>query len=105
MEMYHLPIEIKSKSPVRDAYNELSDELITVARCFAQRTEFGGRENLYASRILHEYEVVYTIRWRKEIKAGMWVQDGGELRKIISLHTEGRNKIIHLKTVDSDAQD
>ncbi len=92
------------EADVRDEYNDRSQELTYVATCYAQRTESGGRENLYAGRIVHENEVVYTIRYREGLRAGMVVSDNGQQRKITSIHAEGRRWRLHLKTTKSDAE-
>lgn len=89
----------------RDEYNDRTKELVHVADCYAQRTEAGGRENLYAGRIVHENEVVYTVRWRQGIEAGMVVFDNDDQRRIISVHEEGRRWRLHLKTIKTDADD
>ena len=103
--MFNHRIEIHQYREVRDEYNDRTKELHLVAICYAQRTEAGGRENLYAGRIVHENEVVYTIRYRAGLQAGMVVSDGGSLRKITSIHEEGRRWRLHLKTTKSDAED
>ena len=103
--MFNHRIEIHAYRKVRDEYNDRTNELHLVAVCYAQRTEAGGRENLYAGRIVHENEVVYTIRYRAGLQAGMVVSDGGSLRKITSIHEEGRRWRLHLKTTKSDAED
>lgn len=98
-------IEIYAYKQYRDEYNDRTKELVHVADCYAQRTEAGGRENLYAGRIVHENEVVYTIRWRQGIEAGMVVLDNDDQRRIISVHEEGRRWRLHLKTIKTDADD
>lgn len=87
----------------RDDYNDLTKSLRCVSVCYAQRTENGGRENLYAGRIVHENEVVYTIRWQPDLRPDMIVRDEGHLRKVTSIHKEGRRQRRHLKCVKSDA--
>lgn len=103
MAMFDMRIEILEYQDIRDAYNDRSRELTQVAVCYAQRTENGGRENLYAGRIVHENEVVYTIRFQDGLQAGMVVRDDGSLRKITSIHEEGRRWRLHLKCTKSDA--
>lgn len=103
--MFNYRIEIQEYKEVRDEFNDRTKELSHVALCYAQRTEAGGRENLYAGRIVHENEVVYTIRFREGLRAGMVVKDGDSLRKITSIHAEGRRWRLHLKTTKSDAND
>ena len=103
--MFNHRIEIHEYREIRDKYNDRTQELQRVAVCYAQRTEAGGRENLYAGRIVHENEVVYTIRYRAGLLAGMVVKDGESLHKITSVHEEGRRWRLHLKTTKSDAED
>lgn len=103
--MFNHRIEIHEYRELRDEYNDRTKELQCVAICYAQRTETGGRENLYAGRIVHENEVVYTIRYRAWLLAGMVVKDGEFLRKITSIHEEGRRWRLHLKTINTDADD
>lgn len=100
--MFDTRIEILKLSEVRDEYNERHDEYTPIAVCYASRTESGGRENLYAGRIVHENEIVYTIRFREDIKAGMFVRDGTEQMPIISVHSEGRRWRLHIKCTKSD---
>ena len=54
--MFDTRIEILEYTEERDEYNDLTKTLRRVAVCYAQRTENGGRENLYAGRIAHENE-------------------------------------------------
>lgn len=103
--MFDTRIEIFEYTEERDDYNDLTKSLMRVAVCFAQRTENGGRENLYAGRIVHENEVVYTIRHQDGLRAGMVVRDDGSLRKVTSIHEEGRRWRLHLTCIKSDAED
>ena len=101
--MYNSRIEIYQQSQERDAYNELIDKLVLVGIYWAQRTESGGRENLYASRIVHENEVAFTIRFATTIKAGMVVRYEDQDMKVLSTHEEGRRKFLHIKCLKSDS--
>lgn len=103
--MFDHRIEVLSATEERDDYNDRTTALILVSVCFAQRTENGGRENLYAGRIVHENEVVYTTRYQDGLRAGMMIRDEGSLRKITSIHEEGRRWRLHLKCTKSDAED
>ena len=100
--MYDTRIEILAQSQERDDYNERVDELVLMGIYWAQRTESGGRENLYASRIVHENEVGFTIRYSSNISAGMIVRYNNQDLKIISTHEEGRRKYLHIKCIKSD---
>ena len=103
--MFDHRIEIHAFLEIRDEYNDRTKRLDFVSECYAQRTEAGGRENMYASRIVHENEVVYTIRWRSHILPGMYVKDGDELRRIVGTQEEGRHHRLHIRTIKSDAKD
>lgn len=103
--MFDKRIEILEYTEDRDDYNDLTKLLRRVAVCYAQRTENGGRENFYAGRIVHENEVVYTIRWQPDLRPDMIVRDEVFLRKITSIHEEGRCWRLHLKCRKSDADD
>lgn len=103
--MFDTRIEILAYSQERDDYNERTMDLVPMSVFYAQKTESGGRENLYASRIVHENEVVFTIRYSEKIKAGMFVRLDEQQLKITSVHEEGRRKYLHLKTIKSDAED
>lgn len=103
--MFDARIEILEYTEERDGYNDLTKSLRRVAVCFAQRTENGGRENLYAGRIVHENEVVYTIRYQPNLRPDMIVRDEGRQHKITSIHEEGRRWRLHLKCRKSDADD
>ena len=87
----------------RETYNDRTQRLRSVALCYAQYTEAGGRENLYAGRIAHENEAVYTIRWIPGLHPDMIVRDEGILRHITSIHAEGRRWRLHIKCKKSDA--
>lgn len=102
--MFDTRIEILEYPDISDGYNERSGEPVTIAICFAQKTEEGGRENLYAGRIIHENEVAYTVRYRKEIKAGQFLKESDNMSKIKSVHHEGRRKYLHIITIKNDAK-
>lgn len=102
--MFTHGIEIIKLSEERDGYNERVNEYVHVAYCYSMKTENGGRENLYASRIVHENEIVYTIRYREGIEAGQYIIDDGLRMKIISVHHEGRRKYLHIKTLKRDVE-
>ena len=102
--MFDTRIEIMAYSQERDDYNERTMELVQIGVFYAQKTESGGRENIYASRIVHENEVVFTVRYSDKIKSGMFVRLDGRDMKITSVHEEGHRKYLHLKTIKSDAE-
>lgn len=103
--MFDHKIEIVRKDGTeRNVYGDLVGDEQHVATCWAERTENGGRENMYASRIVASNEVVYTIRHRSGITAAMWVKEGDELLSIVSIYEEGRKYRLHIKTRRDDAQ-
>lgn len=96
--MYTHCIEIKEIAAERDAYNDVVvAPMVHVATVWSAKTENGGATTTVASRIVHENEVVYTMRWRPDVRAGQYVVDGDECMKIESKHDEGRRQRIHLK--------
>mgnify|MGYP005858612245 CR=1 FL=1 len=103
--MFDTRIEILAYSQKRDDYNERTNELVEIGTFYSQKTESGGRENIYASRIVHENEIVFTIRYSDKIKSGMFVRLDEQLLKITSVYEEGRRKYLHLKTTKSDVED
>lgn len=103
--MFDTPIRIMQLSEQRDEYNDRIKSYRNIALCYAQKTESGGRENLYAGRIVHENEIVYTIRYRTGLEAGMYLLDNGKRMKITSIHEEGRRQRLHLRVTKTDAED
>lgn len=89
----------------RNRANELSRDASRVSQFYAQVTEFGGTENMYASRILAAGQIVFTTYWRKEIKESMFIYYNSMLLKIISVHTEGRRWRTHIICQKADSQD
>ena len=100
--MFDHRIEILEYIEERDAYNDRTQRLRSVAVCYAQYTEAGGRENLYAGRIAHENEAVYTIRWIPGLRPDMIVRDEGILRHLTPIHAEGPRWRLHPKCKKSD---
>jgi hypothetical protein len=102
--MFDHSISIYRFQEVRDEYNDRTHQKTLVALCYAQRTEAGGRENLYAGRIVHENEVVVhdplPLRHHSRDARCRTVQS---LRKITSVQEEGRRWRLHIVTVKSDA--
>lgn len=71
--MYDRKIEIRRKTQLRDEYNELTEELLLVTICYAQKVDNGGKRIVDAGAITYADDVEYTIRYRKEIQAGQFV--------------------------------
>ena len=103
--MYDTRIEIVERSEVRDDYNEKESVYRTIMLCDAAKTMHGGKKNLFASRIVNDNEVVYTIRWRTGITPSMFVREQGVLMPIISVYEEGRRFRLHLKVSLGDHDD
>lgn len=95
--MLDIQITITEPSGVKDKLNQATGEEIVLARVWASKTESGGRENIYASRIVNQGEVVYTIRWREGVKPGQSVVHGERSTKIDFVIEEGRCRWMHLK--------
>lgn len=94
--MYTHLVEILRDDTVSNGYNQqLRQKLTHIAWIYCQRTEAGGRENLYASRIVHENQCVFTTRMRSGIIAGMLLREKGKTYRIESAQNEG-DKWLHL---------
>ncbi|MFR9500652.1 MAG: phage head closure protein [Rikenellaceae bacterium] len=102
--MYDTLIEIKKQSEELNELNERIDKFEHVGNFYAQKTESGGRENLFASRIVNENEVVFTIRYTEQVKAGMFVVYDERIMQINSKVPEGRRFRLHLKCTESDVE-
>ena len=95
--MYNRRIEIVEQ--VRAAADAETDyDYIPVCSLWADRTEDGGRENITASRIVGENEVIYSVRWRSGIRASMFVREDGDLRRITGIQEEGFRHTLHIRT-------
>ena len=75
----------------------------------ATKTESGGRENLFASRIVHEGSAVLTIPYvagedgrSPAVNARMLVEIDGRRRPIESDYEEGFRKKLHILITLSD---
>jgi head-tail adaptor len=99
--MYKHRVEILQNSSASDEYNQRDNNLVHVAYIYCQKTESQGRENLYAGRICHENEVVYTTRYRSDIKAGMTLKDITNYN-IIGTQNES-DKWLHIVVNKTDA--
>lgn len=96
--MFTTPIKIVSAPTEKNRLGEkVGDDVVIAEQIWAAKTEHGGRESIYASRIVNEGEIVYTIRWHDIFKPGMWVIDGDIRAKIIFVLQEGRRSRTHLK--------
>lgn len=100
--MYKHLVEILRDDTVVNGYNQkLRQEMTHIAYIYCQRTEAGGRENLYASRIVHENQCVFTTRMREGIVAGMFLKEGGKIYRIESTQNED-SKWLHITVTLSD---
>ena len=96
MEMFDTRIEIVAYSQERDDYGERTLELVRVALCDAQKVENGGRKMVDAGAIVYADDTEYTIRWRQEVKVGMFVIHNEQKYEIIAAREIGRRKLIRL---------
>lgn len=103
--MYKHLIEILKDTSRTNGYNQqLRKVMAHVAYIYCQRTEAGGRENLYASRIVHENQCVFTTRMREGIVAGMFLREGDRVYRIEATQNED-GKWLHLTVTLTDAVD
>ena len=94
--MFDTRIEIRCKAQIRDEYNELTEELLLVAICYAQKIENGGRKMVDAGAIVYADDTEYTIRWRKEVKVGMFVIECERYYEIVAAREIGRRRLLRL---------
>lgn len=84
-----------------DAYGEADRYAVGpdhfVGSVWAERTEAGGRENLYASRITNPNEVTFSFRWVPWVTPEMLLEVDGRRWPIISLSAEGFRRMLHAK--------
>lgn len=100
--MYRHLVEIlQDTSEVNDYNQKPRQEFTHIASIYCQRTESGGRENLYASRIVHENQCVFTTRLRHGIVAGMFLKEGGKMYRIEGVQNES-DKWMHIVITLSD---
>lgn len=95
-------IEIFEPSVNRQA-GEVVGEPTLFRTLWAERTVEGGRDNIYASRMVHQNEAVYSIRWTPGLKPLMLLKHNNDIRPIISIHDEGFRQLQHIKITLSDA--
>lgn len=101
----HTKISILRSLKRQDASGEVVGHYSMVRHCvFSQRTENGGRENSYASRITQINEVTYTIRWIANLDGAISVKDGEQIYKVVGIQQEGFRKKIHLTIKKSDVK-
>lgn len=103
--MYKHLVEILEDHTETNGYNQqLRQSMRHIAYIYCQRTEAGGRENLYASRIVHENQCVYTTRMRSGIAAGMFLREGGKMYRIEATQNES-DRWLHLTVTLTGAID
>lgn len=81
----------------RGATGEVSGKPVPFRTTWAVKTESGGRENLFASRIVHEHEAVLTIRYISGLTPDMLVEFDGIRRPISDIVPEGFRRTLHVK--------
>lgn len=96
MAMYDRKIEIRRKAQIRDEYNELTEELLLVAICYAQKVDNGGRKILDAGAVTYADDVEYTILYRKKVRVGQFISEGECRYEIVAVREVGRRKVLKL---------
>lgn len=86
----------------RGATGEVVGEATLFRTVWAVKTESGGRENLFASRIVHEHEAVFTIRYIDGLTPDMLVEFEGRRRPIADIVPEGFRRLLHVKVTLRD---
>ena len=67
-------IEIKEKKVVKDPVTKIATEnFVTVRKCWAEIQQPYGRKFFEAAAAHLEYAVFFKIRYRKDVKSGMYV--------------------------------
>ena len=103
-------ITLLRPATMQDAGGEIVGDPTPWRSFWATKTESGGRENLFASRIVHEGSAVLTIPYVKgedgrspAVDARMLVEiDGRPPRPIESVYEEGFRKKLHILISLSD---
>ncbi|MBD9137176.1 MAG: hypothetical protein EGP78_06060 [Alistipes shahii] len=86
----------------QDSTGELVGDPTPWRHFWATKTENGGRANLYASRIVHENSVVFSVPYNKGITPDMLVEIDGERRPIEAVYEEGFRKTTHILITKTD---
>lgn len=95
-------IRILRPATARDETGEVRGVPELFRTAWAVKTESGGRENLYASRIVHEHEAVLSIRYIEGLTPDMLVEFDGVRRPIADIVPEGFRKTLHIKVTLRD---
>ena len=109
-------ITLLRPATMQDAGGEIVGDPTPWRSFWATKTESGGRENLFASRIVHEGSAVLTIPYVKgedgrspavdgrspAVDARMLVEIDGRRRPIESVYEEGFRKKVHILISLSD---
>ena len=102
-------ITLLRPATTQDAGGEIVGEPIPWRSFWATKTESGGRENLFASRIVHEGSAVLTIPYVKgddgrspAVDARMLVEIDGRRRPIESVYEKGFRQKLHILSTFND---
>lgn len=102
-------ILILRPAETQDTTAEIVGEPTPWRTFWATKTESGGRENLFASRIVHEGSAVLTIPYVRDadgkgpaVTAGMIVELEGRRRPIQYVYEEGFRKKLHIMITLND---
>ena len=95
----------------QDAGGEIVGEPVPWRSFWATKTESGGRENLFASRIVHEGAAVLTIPYvagpdgrTAAVTSSMLVEINGRRRPIEYVYEEGFRRKLHIMINLSDLE-
>lgn len=86
----------------QDGGGEIVGEPTAWRSMWADKTESGGRTNLYASRIVHENSVVLSVNYVHGITPDMLVEIDGKRRPIEGVYEEGFRKKLHIMITLTD---
>ena len=86
----------------QDSTGELVGDPMPWRHFWATKTENGGCANLYASRIVHENSVVFSVPYNKGITPDMLVEVDGERLPIEAVYEEGFRKTTHILITKTD---
>lgn len=103
--MFDQKIELCENRSARNSAGERDNTATPVASFFVQVTEFGGRENMQASRIVCVGQIAFTTRHRTDVRPSMFIRHEGKLFKITSVHAEGRRWRTHIICQNTNTND
>jgi SPP1 family predicted phage head-tail adaptor len=86
-------IEIQEKQVAKDPGTKITTEnYVTVRKCWAEIQQPYGRKFFEAAVSHLEYAVFFKIRYRKDVKSGMFVDFGGKKYEIEEIKPDLQGK-------------